>query len=116
MARTTRYDTVSQFPSDIDDLLFLDDINLEELSQVQRHKDLLAAEQYTAAGEYLEQNVTFDCFCASLFNLMVNRIYAVQDYLNNGKHTEWYNQHGVESPFAYGEEPSDKEATPVWIE
>ena len=116
MARTTRYVTESHFPSEVDDLLFLSDIDLEKVSQVQRHKDLLASQQYTAAGEYLEKNVTFDCYCASLFNLLQNRVYAVQDYLNSGKHTEWYNQHGVESPFAFGEEPSDTEATPIWIE
>lgn len=115
MARTTRYDTVSQFPTEIDNLLFLCDADLEKFPQIQRHKDLLASGQFTAAGEYLEQSVTYDCFCASLFNLLANRIYALQDFLTE-KHTYWYEVHGVETPFALGEEPDDKEKTPIWIE
>ncbi len=115
MARTTRYDETSQFPSVVDDLLFCNDIDLEHITESNYHNELANAQLYSQASDYLEKTATMDSFCASLFNLLENRIYNTQDYLLN-KHTAWYDEYGVESPFAYGEEPSDKELTPIWIE
>lgn len=117
MARETRYDIVSAFPNDVDDLLFLSDIDLDHLQESSYHNELANAQLYSQAGDYLEKTATMDSFCASLFNLLNNRIYALQDYLkSNLKHSRWYTVYGVESPFVYGEEPENKEQTPVWVE
>ena len=112
MADTTRYDTQSNFPTEVDDLLFLNDVDLDHLSIANEHKELLAQEQYTDAGELLE-NSDMDSMCASLFNLLENRIYATQDHLVN-KHTKWYEEYGVESPIECFDMPENTTAKPVW--
>ena len=112
MSEITRYNTESNYPNEIDDLLFLSDIDLDHIHISQNHQALLEAERYTDAGELLESS-DIDSLCASLFNLMENRIYATQDYIQN-KHTKWYEEYGVESPFECFDEPIDKIKKPVW--
>lgn len=112
MAERTRYNINSHFPTEVDDLLCLNDVDLEHLPISNRHKELLADEQYTNAGALLE-NSDMDSFCASLFNLIENRIYATQDHLVN-KHTKWYEVYGVESPIECFDEPINKVQKPVW--
>lgn len=112
MPEITRYDTESQYPQEIDDLLCLSDVNLDQLPISNQHQQLLAAERYTDAGVLLEQS-NMDSMCASLFNLVENRIYATQTHLDN-KHTRWYELHGVESPIECFSEPADKTKKPVW--
>ena len=113
MARTTRYNETSSFPNSVDDLLFCNDIDLEHLQESNYHNQLALAQQYTQAGEYLEQTANMDSLCASLFNLIKNRIYNTQQYLLT-KHTKWYEEYGVESPISWNDEPEDKEKQPVW--
>ncbi len=109
---TTRYDTQSNYPSEVDDLLCLSDINIEQLPISNQHKTLIEQEHYTQAGELLE-NSSIDSMCASLFNLIENRIYATQDHIVN-KHTRWYELHGVESPIEAFDLPTDTTKKPVW--
>lgn len=108
----TRYNTESQFPTEIDDLLCISDIDLQGKPIMEQHKVLLDNEQYTDAGNLLEAS-DIDSLCASLFCLLENRIYATQEFLSN-KHTGWYEQHGVESPIAHFTEPEDKTKFPLW--
>ena len=121
MAREKRYDTTSSFPQSVDSLMFLNDIDVEHLSESSYHNQLAAAHAYTQAGNYLEQTATMDSFCASLFNTIENRIYTTQDFLKEEKHTGWYEEYGVDSPFYYGDvEPSSASSgrtkKPVWID
>ena len=113
MARTTRYDKTSLFPNAIDDLLFCNDIDLEHITESNYHEQLANAQQYSQASDYLEKTATMDSFCASLFNLMKNRIYNTQEYLLT-KHTRWFNVYGVENPISPNDEPEDKTKQPVW--
>lgn len=108
----TRYDVESQYPNKIDNLLFLNDVDLEHLSISNQHKDLIMEERYTEAGELLESS-DIDSMCASLFNLIENRIYATQHHINN-KHTKWYEIHGVESPIECFDLPDDTTKKPIW--
>ena len=109
---TTRYDTQSNYPSEVDDLLCLSDINIEQLPISNQHKTLIEQEHYTQAGELLE-NSLIDSMCASLFNLIENRIYATQNHIVN-KHTRWYELYGVESPIEAFDLPTDTTKKPVW--
>ena len=113
MPRETRYEETSLFPTEIDDLLFCNDIDLEHLEESNYHEQIAEAQQYSQASDYLEKTATMDSFCASLFNLMKNRIYNTQNYLLN-KHTRWYDEYGVENPISPNDEPEDKEKQPVW--
>jgi hypothetical protein len=112
MADITRYDTESKYPNQIDDLLCLNDVDLEHLPISNQHRNLLAEKRYTDAGELLE-NSDMDSLCASLFNLIENRIYSTQEYINN-KHTMWYEEYGVESPIECFDMPKDTVKKPVW--
>lgn len=115
MARTTRYEDTSSFPNSIDELILVADLPLKYSSEDTTYRNLISNNRYSDAGTYLEEIANMHSMCASLFNLIENRIYATQEYLLNKK-TKWYDEYGVNSPFAYGEEPTDKEKTPVWIE
>ena len=108
----TRYDVESRFPSEVDDLLCLNDVDLEQLPISNQHKELILEERYTEAGELLESS-NIDSMCASLFNLLENRIYATQYHLIN-KHTKWHEIHGVESPIECFDEPINTIQKPVW--
>lgn len=110
-----RYDKTSNYPSSVDELLCLSDIDLDHLNESQHHNQLAMTGYYTEAGEYLENTATMNSMCASLFNLLESRIFSTQSYLSN-IHTGWYDEYGVEYPFIFGEEPEDKEKTPIWIE
>lgn len=112
MAEITRYNTTSHFPEQVDDLLCLNDVDLEHLPISNTHKNLLEAQRYTDAGNLLERT-TIDSLCASLFNLLENRIYATQEHLVN-KHTMWYEVYGVESPIECFDEPINRTKKPVW--
>ena len=107
-----REDTQSNYPSEVDDLLCLSDINIEQLPISNQHKTLIEQEHYTQAGELLE-NSLIDSMCASLFNLIENRIYATQNHIVN-KHTRWYELYGVESPIEAFDLPTDTTKKPVW--
>lgn len=113
MARETRYDEISQFPNAIDDLIFFEDIDLEHITESNYHNQLAQAQLYTQAGQYLEQTATMHSYCASLFNMLENRIYNTQINLNE-KHTKWYDEYGVENPISWDVEPEDKTKQPVW--
>lgn len=107
-----RYNETSNYPSEVDPLIFMSDSNLRNLSEVKEHEQLLHYELYTQAGEYIE-NANVDSFCASLFNLLNNRIYSLEYHLK-ATHTKWYEEHGVETPFEYVEMPEDTDAKPIW--
>lgn len=112
MPEITRYNVNSRFPEEVDDLLCVNDVDLDHLPISNRHQALLAAKQFTNAGNLLESS-TMDSMCASLFNLIENRIYATQDHLYN-KHTKWYEVYGVESPIECFNMPTNTTQKPVW--
>ena len=113
MSEITRYDIESRFPTVVDDLLCLSDVSLEQLPISNLHKQYLKEQRYTDAGALLESSSELDSLCASLFNLVENRILSTQTHLDN-KHTKWYELYGVESPFETFDEPIDKTVKPVW--
>ena len=112
MSDVTRYNTESSYPEEVDSLLWLNDVSIEQQPIAQAHRELLENKHYTDAGEFIE-NASIDSMCASLFNLLENRIYATQ-YAFTNKHTKWYEEYGVESPIECFDEPEDKTKKPVW--
>lgn len=113
MADVTRYDVESNFPNSVDDLLCLSDVSLDVLPISNLHKQYLAEEHYTEAGALLENSPELDSLCASLFNLIENRILATQIHLD-GKHSRWYEIYGEESPIESFDEPINRTVKPVW--
>lgn len=112
MSEITRYNTTSLFPDAVDDLLCVSDINLEQLPIANLHAQYLSQDRYTDAGALLESE-DLDSLCASLFNLIENRIYPTQVHLD-GKHSKWYEIYGVESPIEHFDMPTNTVQKPVW--
>lgn len=112
------YNKTSNFPTSVDNLLCLSDIDLEHLSESNHHNELAMGHHYTEAGEYLENTATMDCICASLFDLIENRILTTQTYLKEFP-SQWEQTYGVFSPFVFSSsEPAaaNREKTPIWTE
>lgn len=68
----------------IDDPLFFSDIGLSNLEFVDNYKELLKESKYTSAANVLNSN-DIDFFGAWIFNLLENRLKAIEDFLDDGQ-------------------------------
>lgn len=73
----------SVFPTSVDPILFIQDININNKEYRQEYANNLASHPAFAAT-MLEANEYYTPISACLINNLVNRIYALQDYLLNG--------------------------------
>lgn len=73
-------DVVSQFPSDIDDRIYFQDINLSQLNTKTNFERFLAEQSYSEASDVLN-NANIDFFGASVLNLLENRLVAIEEYI-----------------------------------
>ncbi len=75
------YNINSSYPDQIDPLIFFQDIDIDHLEQMQHFQNLIQQGRYTEASEYINQQNGIHGAFAGLFNLIENRIYALQNYL-----------------------------------
>lgn len=98
--------TSSAFPNQIDDLIFFQDITLDNAATLQHYQQLLQNTQYAEAAQFIQES-EIPYYGAALFNLMENRIYATQKYFMENPKT---------SPFVYSAtEPADAPEGSFWI-
>lgn len=71
----------SKFPMAVDDLVFFSDTNVKERAAMEHYLELVNSGQYSAASEYLSQQISLDGYFAELYNMLESRIYNLQDYL-----------------------------------
>ncbi len=74
---------VSYYPNKVDDMIFFQDNNLENVEIMNHYNELITQGKYTEAGNYIEQQENIYGFFADFFNLIENRIYNTQEYLLN---------------------------------
>lgn len=74
------YEVTTNFPNSVDDRIFYNDINLEQLDILNHYKILLDASNYDGASNLLQNN-NIDYIGAWLWNLFEVRIKATQEYL-----------------------------------
>ena len=74
------YEVTTNFPNSVDDRIFYNDINLEQLDILNHYKILLDASNYDGASNLL-QTSDIDYAGAWLWNLFELRIKATQEYL-----------------------------------
>lgn len=67
----------SNFPESVDDLLFFQDINLDNLDGYNEFNTLIKNEEYTSASTFLNK-ANFFAYNADLFNKLEERIYNTQ--------------------------------------
>ena len=95
------------FPQKIDDLLFYQDIDAAAAGISDHYQKLLRSGRYTEAADYL-QKTGLPHYGADLFNLIENRIHAVQTYLSQNDPPT--NPHIISET-----EPSDAPPDAIWI-
>ena len=74
----------TNFPNSVDDRIFYNDIDLDQLHILEQYKELLIASKYDEASDLLQQS-DIDYFGSWLLNLFELRIRATQEYLLNNK-------------------------------
>ena len=79
-----KYNTTSNFPVDADDLLFFTDIRIADVPFIEKYNEAIKNGNFDQANalNYTEGSDTFT-YTAGLFNLIVNRIIATQNFLLN---------------------------------
>ena len=82
--------TKSIFPQNIDNLIFCQDITLNNQEIFDTYQSLLSQKKYEESTQYLRKSGV-SCYCADLFNFIEDMIYQLQSYLiENPKDTIFY--------------------------
>ena len=72
-------------PNRVDDLIFFQDIDNDQKAVWDEFERIMATGDYDAANAYAKSYIDVHGYFADLYNLMVNRIKAVQDLLISNK-------------------------------
>lgn len=72
---------VSYFPNKVDEMIFFQDNNLENVEVMNHYNELITQGKYTEANDYISPQEGIYGFFADFFNLIENRIYNTQEYL-----------------------------------
>lgn len=101
------YKVNSSFPSIVDDIAFISDVNLDTLEIYKQHRDLIVDGKYTEASNYLNQQTGITPVNADFFNMLENRIYQTQLYVKDKEKV---------NPCSYVSQPTNvSKINPIWI-
>lgn len=107
-------------PNKVDDLIFFEDISYDQKPIWDEFEDLIAIGDYAGAQALAKSYGDLHGYFADLYNMMVNRLYAVQNLLainqtniNNG--TAPFNEFVKPKLARYQEEPDGITQGMVWI-
>lgn len=71
---------ISNYPVKVDELVFFQDNDLENINVVNEYNRLINEGKYDEAIQYVADNGNIYGFFADFFNLIENRIYNLQEY------------------------------------
>ena len=74
--------TDTKFPNSIDDRVFMQDININQVPIMNRYYSLLSNGNYTQSSELLNNSEVYS-YGAWCLNLIENRLYAIGNYVMN---------------------------------
>ena len=74
-------DPLSNYPDQIDDMVFFQDNSLEKADIMKHYNTLTAQGEYSNASNYINQQEGVYGYFADFFNLIENRIYSLQAHL-----------------------------------
>ena len=100
------YNTISNFPYMIDDLVFISDVDCKSEHIMIQHQEYINNGLYEEASNYLNSQTNITPIVADVFNLIEDRIVTLQTYL--------LTQGSVDR--AYYEQPSNPVEGTIWIE
>lgn len=110
-------------PNRVDDLIFFEDINKDQLSIWNEFERIMGTGDYNAAQTFIKGYADVHGYFGDLYNLMVNRIKAVQNFLvlnetNIRNATGAFSSFKKPEIFVYQEEPNTPKSIvkdQVWI-
>lgn len=73
---------ISSYPSKLDELIFFQDNDLENISSIEEYNHLINQEKYDEAIRFVKENGEIYGFFAEFFNLIENRVGSLQEYLS----------------------------------
>lgn len=74
------YEEASKYPTEIDPLIFYQDITIDKKKYMDEYYRLFSEKKYTEASQYIADKGVDGMF-ASLMNLLVNRLEATQKHI-----------------------------------
>ena len=72
---------LSIYPDGIDELTFFQDVSLDKIEVLNTYNNLIEQGEYSKASVYINEQEGIFGYFACFFNLIENRIYALQHYL-----------------------------------
>lgn len=72
------YNTESNYPSTVDDLIFYQDADINKQEFIKQYNQLIANEQYDEAYAFRDTN-GLHCLNAELINMLINRTKKLQE-------------------------------------
>lgn len=98
---------VSLYPKSLDEMLFFQDNNIENIEVINTYNNLIAQSKYSEASNYISQHEEVYGFFANYLNAIENRIYSLQEYLLTKQ---------KKNPYVLSdEEPESAEVGTIWI-
>lgn len=76
------YNVESNFPTNVDDLIYYSDTDLDHLDMMKKHNELIIAKKYTEASEFINSQDGIHGHFSCLYNLIGNRLHKLQVYLD----------------------------------
>ena len=73
----------SSYPDKIDEMTFFQDTSLHTIEYMKKYQNLISAGKYSDANYYINGKTGIYGYFACFFNMLENRIYALQDDLLN---------------------------------
>ena len=97
------YNINSNFPISVDDLIFYSDVDLEHLPIMEKHNELISSGKYTEASNYINDHDNIHGHFSRLYNLMGNRLHALQVYVKEKEKINPFHFSAKEPDIAEGE-------------
>lgn len=100
--------TISQYPSKIDPMLFFQDNSLDNLNIINTYNNLVVQKKYDEANEFINSQENNHGYFADYFNAIENRIESLQVYLLTKAKKEVFMHSDIE--------PTQVNENMIWIE
>lgn len=106
MSREIQY---SSFPTEVDPLLFYQDLSIDQKEIADKYYELIRNEQYQEAADYLaNEGKDLNGLFARFMNLLTDRLYTTEEYLKT-------NVHKREMVYFETERPESVQHGTIWI-
>ena len=101
--------TGTVFPGDIDDRVYFSDVSLKHADVLEEYSSRMSAGEYQSASQYLASHKNdVDYYGADIFNIVENRLVAIETYARDVMPE-------VDRGYYGSEEPSETYEHMIWV-